>query len=124
MSTAPLSTQSIGAGWRALFWAAAAFNFVIGALGMFSPEATSDARIIGLLILCFGILYALIARDPVRFAPTLWAGVIGKLGVVGLLGPQAFAPGGETLIAVILSLDAAFALAFLAFLLTQGDAKD
>ena len=118
---APVGAEPVGRGWRAFFWAACVYNLVIGALGMLSPEATVDARIVCLLVLCFGIVYLLVARDPRRFAPTLWAGLIGKAGVVGLLGPAAFAPGGEPLIAGILIGDALFALGFLVFLLTRGE---
>lgn len=112
-------SQQVGSGWRAFFWAACVFNFVIGVLGMVAPDASIDGRIIGLLVLCFGIIYLLVARDPHRFAPALWAGVIGKFGVVGLLAPGAFAEGGDRLIAGILVGDALFALGFFAFLLTR-----
>lgn len=113
--------QVIGTGWRGFFWAAAAFNFIVGVTGMISPEATVDARIIGLLVFSFGVIYLLVARDPGRFGPALWAGVIGKIGVVALLGPQAFGEDGEMLVAVALVLDGLFALGFLAFLLTRDD---
>ncbi len=121
---AAVGGKQVGGGWRALFWIAAAFNFIVGALGMLSPEATVDARIIGVLVFGFGMIYLLVAREPSRFAPTLWAGVVGKLGVVGLLGPSAIGVGGDMLIVGILALDALFALAFLVFLLTKSDATD
>lgn len=111
--------QPVSSVWRAFFWAACAFNLVIGALGMLAPDASVDGRIIGLLVLCFGIVYLLVARDPVRFAPALWAGVVGKFGVVGLLAPAAFGEGGDPLLAGILVGDTLFALGFLAFLLTR-----
>lgn len=112
-------SRGVGSGWRAFFWAACAYNLVIGALGMIAPDASTDGRIIGLLVLCFGIIYLLVARDPLRFAPTLWAGLIGKFGVVGLLGPGAFAQGGDRMIAGIIVGDALFALGFLVFVLTH-----
>ncbi|MHA7819935.1 MAG: hypothetical protein ACX930_09845 [Erythrobacter sp.] len=111
--------QSVGRGWRTFFWVACAFNLVIGALGMVAPGASVDERVIGLLVFCFGIIYVLVARDPHRFAPALWAGVIGKFGVVALLAPGAFAEGGDRLLAGILVGDALFALGFLAFLMTR-----
>lgn len=117
MHAAPQVT--VGMGWRAFFWAACAYNLVIGALGLLAPDASTDGRIIGLLVLCFGIVYLLVARDPLRFAPVLWAGLIGKFGVVGLLGPGAFAQGGDPMIAAILVGDALFAIGFLVFLLTH-----
>lgn len=121
---APVGGEWVNPAWRAFFWAACAFNFVVGILGMFSPEATTDARIIGLLVFCFGIIYLLAAREPMRFAPALWAGVVGKAGVVGLLAPIAFGAGGDPLVAGALVCDGLFALGFLAFLFTRGDASD
>lgn len=115
--------ETVGKGWRGFFWAATVFNFLVGLAGMLSPEATIDARIIGLLVFCMGVIYLLVARDPLRFAPALWAGVIGKLGVVALLGPQAFGDGGQPLVAGALVLDAVFALGFLAFLLTRSSGR-
>ncbi len=113
---------TVSRGWKIFFWVAATFNFLIGLAGMFAPEATVDARIVGLLVFGMGIVYAQVARDPLRFAPTLWAGVLGKLGVVALLGPQAIGPQGEALIVGILVCDALFAIVFLAFLLTKAEA--
>ena len=112
----------VSANWRRFFWAAAIYNFVIGLAGMLTPEATIDARVIGLLVFGFGVVYALVARDPLRFAPVLWAGVLGKVGVVALLGPEASRAGGDPIIAAVLVGDALFALGFLAFLFTREDA--
>ncbi len=128
MSASQIGSQlggevAVGKGWRSFFWIATVFNFIIGLAGMLSPEATIDARIIGLLVFCMGIIYLLVARDPHRFAPVLWAGVIGKIGVVALLGPQVFGENGDPMIAGVLVLDGVFALGFLAFLLTRGDGR-
>lgn len=112
----------VSAIWRRFFWVATIFNFVIGLAGMLTPEATIDARIIGLLVFAFGLIYFLVARDPLRFAPVLWAGVLGKVGVVALLGPDAFRASGDPIIAGVLIGDALFALGFLAFLFTREDA--
>ena len=118
---AAIGSEPVSKGWILFFWAASLFNFVIGALGMFSPEATIDARIVSLLVFCFGIIYLLVARDPLRFGPALWAGLIGKLGVVGLLGPAALEPGADAAILPILCVDALFALAFVVFLFVRSD---
>lgn len=107
--------------WRTFFWVAAAFNLLIGLAGMLSPEANVDARIVGLLVFSFGVIYVLVARDPLRFGPVLWAGVLGKLGVVGLLGPGAFSEAGNAIVAGVLVGDALFALGFLAFLFKTSD---
>ena len=118
---AAIGSEPVGKGWVLFFWAACLFNLAIGALGMFSPEATVDARIVGLLVLCFGIIYLLVARDPLRFGPALWAGLIGKLGLVGLLGPAALKPGADAAILPILCVDALFALGFVVFLFVRSD---
>ena len=111
----------VSRGWRSFFWVATAFNMLVGIGAMLSPEASIDARIVGLLVFSFGVVYLQVARDPLRYAPVLWAGVLGKLGVVGLLGPGALGEGGNPLIGVIVIGDALFALGFLAFLFTRGE---
>lgn len=118
---AKLGAEPVGWGWRGFFWLATAYNLLIGLGGMLSPQADVDARIIGLLVLCFGIVYLLVAIDPRRYAHTLWAGLIGKVGVVALLGPAAIGEGGDHMLAAILGGDALFALGFLTFLLTNRD---
>ena len=114
--------DQVGSGWRMFFWAACIFNFVVGALGMLSPEATVDARMIGLFIFCFGILYLLVAREPLRFAPALWAGLIGKMGVIGLLGPDAVNRPQDLVVLSALGVNAIFAVGFLIFLLSKAEA--
>jgi len=118
---APVGGEWVGKGWSTFFWAACIFNFVVGALAMLSPEATVDTRIVGLLVFSFGIIYLLVARNPVRYSSVLWAGIVGKLGVVGLLIPVALADGGNPLLIGVLGLDAAFAIGFLVFLLKRSD---
>jgi hypothetical protein len=103
-------------GWHGFFGVAAAFNFLIGGLGLIDPAADTNARIISLLVFCFGILYALTARQPLRYAPALWAGVIGKLGVVAMLGPPNWQAGGDPLIGGVVIGDLLFALGFAVFL--------
>ncbi|WP_338465936.1 hypothetical protein RXV95_10175 [Novosphingobium sp. ZN18A2] len=102
--------------WEGIFWAAAAYNLVIGVPGMLRGDSV-EARVIGVLVAAFGIVYAFVATDPVRFAPMLWAGVFGKVGVVALMGPAAAKGQGPKGLGLILAGDAAFALAFLVFLL-------
>ena len=118
---APIGEPEIRPIWRIFFWIAAVFNFLIGLAGMLSPAANIDARIVGLLVFCFGIIYVLVARDPARYGSALWAGVIGKIGVVALLVPGQLGESGNPVVAGILALDAAFAIGFLAFLMSRGD---
>ncbi len=103
------------------FWAAALFNLLIGIAGMLAPEGTIDARIVGLFIFGFGIVYVCVAREPRRFAPVLWAGVIGKAGVLAVLGPDTIGPNGDSLFGAVLMGDAFFVIGFLTFLLRNSD---
>ena len=104
-------------GWRAMLALAALYNLVIGVAALHIPDANTDARIVGLLVACFGAVYALAARDPLRFAPVLWAGVVGKLGVIALILPQVRAGAALPGTGLVLAGDALFTLGFLAFLL-------
>ena len=83
--------RSLSVFWPRMLWAAAAYNLVIGLIGLTTPTASTSDRIVALLVACFGLVYGIVARDPVRLGQVLWAGVIGKLGVVALLGPEVLA---------------------------------
>ena len=117
----PVGHQEIGRGWRWFFWAAAAFNFVIGLSSMIAPDLSVDNRIMGLMIFAFGVVYALVARDPARYGPVVWAGLMGKVGVVALFVPTIANGTAGLLLTLVIALDAIFALGFLAFLLTKQD---
>lgn len=107
---------AVARGWHLFFGCAAAYNFVIGGLGLVDPAADTTMRIVSLLIVCFGIVYALTAREPLRFAPVLLAGIVGKLGVVWMLGPPNWQPGGDPLVGSVVAGDLLFALGFAGFL--------
>lgn len=114
-------TPRLGSAWRAFFALAAVYNLVIGLVGFLGASATPIAQVVSALVACFGVIYALVAYDPLRFAPVVWAGLAGKLAVIAILGPAAFGAGGDRATAAALAGDALFALGFLAFLL--GPAK-
>ena len=105
------------ASWRWFFYAAAAYNGVIGGAGLADVAAPANDRIVGLLVLGFGIVYAVVGRDPPRFGPVLWAGIVGKLGIVALLLPDVLAGKAAPGTGAILAGDALFTLGFLIFLL-------
>ncbi|RGP42244.1 hypothetical protein BPTFM16_02556 [Altererythrobacter insulae] len=105
-------------GWIFFFWAAAIFNFAVGAAGMFAPTPDVDARLVGVLVFGFGIVYAMTARDPERYAGVLWAGVFSKIGIVALLIASGDGSDGG-LMSAILALDLLFAFGFLLYLLTR-----
>lgn len=106
-------------GWRTFFWAAAAYNLVIG-LGAFLDARWASPDAVGaVLIFCFGIVYALVARDPRRFAPVLVAGIVGKGMVVAMLAPENWFGNGEALIGLVVAGDLLFAIGFAWFLMTE-----
>lgn len=107
--------------WTIFFWAAAAYNIVIGAMGFLDPAGTIDNKTIAVLVLAFGVAYVQVARNPLRLAPVVWAGVFGKFAVVALLGPGAVGEGADPRLLPILVGDFLFGCGFLAFLL--GPAK-
>jgi len=103
--------------WSVMLGAAAAYNLVVALPGLFAAGASVNERVGALLVGCFGLLYAVISRDPLRLAPALWAGIAGKIGVVALMWPEVAggtAPAGTGL---ILAGDAVFTLLFMVFLL-------
>jgi len=115
--------------WQIFFWTAAFFNFAIGvplyvtpdfmvaATGTVLPADPALMKITGALIICFGIVYAIVGGDPARFRPVVWAGLIGKLGIAFVYLPDWFQgtiPLGTVLIVL---LDLGFIAAFLYFLL-------
>ncbi len=115
--------------WRIFFIVAAVFNFVAGipltiapaemaaSLGLPVPDDLMYHRFTGLLVACFGGVYALMASDPMRYRPVLWTGVIGKAGVV-IMFTEAFLGGRVPFQAYAVSLgDLAFVIGFVAFLL-------
>lgn len=112
----------IGRFWRGMLWAAAGYNLVVGVPALFTQPGVSD-RVVSLLVSCFGILYALVARWPERLAPALWAGVIGKIGVVALILPEVMAGRAVPGTGAIITGDALFTLGFIVFLLGPARAK-
>lgn len=121
--------------WRAFFGLAAAFNFAVGTplliapgamaatLGMAVPDDVLFHRFTGLLVVCFGLAYAFVARDPQRNRAIVWTGIVGKAGVVALYA-QAWLAGAVPFQAFAVSLgDVAFVAGFVAFLISHREAK-
>jgi hypothetical protein len=108
--------------WRVMFALAALYNLVIGGMALFGPGDT-NSRVVGLLVACFGLVYALTASDPLRFTPVLWAGVVGKLGVIALVLPQVRAGTAVPGTGAVLAGDALFTLGFVIFLLRRQRAS-
>lgn len=102
---------------KPVLWLAAVYNFVVAAGSLADRAATTEGLLVGLLVGCFGLMYAMIARDVARLRPVLWTGVIGKLCVIALLAPQVASGAQPALVGALLAGDALFTLAFLAILL-------
>ena len=118
--------------WRLFFWVALGFNLLAGLPLLLAPdvmmttlgvEVPSDLlfhRFTGLLVVCFGGLYALVAQDAARFRPLVWLGIIGKAGVVALF-TEAYMGGRVPFSLYAISLgDVAFIAGFVAFLSMTG----
>lgn len=104
-------------GWRWLLWAAAGYNWLVSLPVIASAGLTAEAKVSAVLVAAFGLLYALVARDPVRLCPALWAGVAGKLGLALLLAPGIAAGTAAPELAPVLAGDLLFTAGFLALLL-------
>ncbi len=98
-----------------MLWAAAAFNWLAALPSLFLATSASD-RVVALLVGCFGLVYALVARMPERLGPVLWAGVVGKIGVVAQMLPEVRAGRALPGIGWLLAGDALFTVLFVAFL--------
>jgi hypothetical protein len=103
--------------WQFVLWAAALFNLVIGGAGLVQPGASREGRVVSLLVVCFGLVYALVATDPARFLPMLWAGVLGKLGVIAIMAPAVRRGELPRSVGWVLAGDGLFTAAFLVLLL-------
>jgi hypothetical protein len=115
---------------RLLFGAAAAFNLAVGLALLFARGALSRvlkldpivgthvvlANMCGTFIVLFGVAYALVARDPLKYRAYVPLGAAGKLlAVVAVVVPWTLG----TIDATIPSLtagDLVFALLFVHFL--------
>lgn len=113
----PETETMIAPGWVWMLRAAAAYNLLVALPGLIAAATPDADRVVSLLVGCFGGLYAMISVAPARFAPVLWTGVVGKLGVLVIMVPALVAGRQPPEIVPILAGDALFTLAFIAFLL-------
>lgn len=108
--------------WTIMLWAAAGFNLLVAVPSFFLPGTGVTDRIVALLVGCFGLVYAMVARAPQQLGQVLWAGVIGKLGVVALMLPEVQAGRALPGTGWILLGDMIFTALFLVFLLQSRKA--
>lgn len=112
-----LSEAGLSRRWSWMLGAAAAYNLVVAVPALLVPDTAQGDRVTAVLVASFGVLYALIARAPARYGRMLWAGVLGKAGILAILLPAILdgrAPGAT---GYILAGDALFTIGFLALLL-------
>lgn len=104
-------------GWSWMLWAAAAYNWLISLPVLLNTGIAANDKVSAVLVAAFGVLYAIVASNPARLASALWAGVVGKLGLVVLLAPSIAAGTAAPGMAPVLAGDLLFTAAFLALLL-------
>lgn len=113
--------------WRRLFAAAAAFNVAAGLPPLVAPARALETfgmaplpshlfmQSTGLLVLTFGVAYALVSRN-LALREIVWLGIIGKLGVAILFGWSMLRGLIPPLIALVGMGDLLFVVAFGVFL--------
>lgn len=82
--------------WRGLFAFAAIYNFLVGGALMLAPHRAAAGlgvsgggapfalAMVGMLIVVFGVGYAMVARSPAQNRGIVWIGLIGKIGAAAL----------------------------------------
>ncbi|HRK71482.1 MAG TPA: hypothetical protein PLA85_07825 [Micropepsaceae bacterium] len=116
--------------WVRFFAVAALFNFAAGLPQLIDPIGNSAMlglvvehtpvmeRIAGLLVVCFGVIYAMIATNMDRFRDLLIVAVAGKTGVFIIIGHYWLAGALPLVPMIVGTMDLLFGIGFLAFLLT------
>jgi hypothetical protein len=112
---------------RALFSAAAGFNLLVGIpllvmyplsaqLLKLSGDPSVWTHLVAAIVILFGYAYGRVARDPIRFRPYVGLGIIGKLGFVAIIYGHWLAGDASVRLALLVTVDLMFALAFLVYL--------
>jgi hypothetical protein len=123
-------------GHRTFLYAAAAFNFaaalILVALARIAPhllgvDPLSNSQLIyvdlfALLVVGFGIGYALGGVDLARFWPYISLGVVGKAGVAAIAAVYFVSGNTGPLVVLLASCDAVFAVLFVRLLRAHADA--
>jgi hypothetical protein len=116
-----------------LFALGAAWNFVIGLSLLVAPlfslrllyghEPSTDDQLLVMLdrdfaycVLIFGLGYGIVAINPSQNHGLIWLGIIGKLGVVAILGQRWLAGVATAWVLPAAAGDLAFAALFACFL--------
>lgn len=121
--------------WSVVFWVAAAFNMAVGGalllgadaiVATFGGPAPGQKLIIhtaALLIMVFGLGYAMVARNLRAHTGIVSLGVVGKL-TMPIIGAIHYAQGEIPLNALLLTLgDLVFAVLFVIFLRQSASSR-
>lgn len=84
---------------------------LLGAQG--GPLASLFMQLTGGCVLLFGVIYALIANDPLRYRPLILLGVAGKLMVVALVWYYWAQGALGWLLPLLVLVDALYSVCFL-----------
>lgn len=104
-------------GWVWMLRGAALYNLAVATPALVMESTQDSDRIIAVLVASFGLLYGLISHHPAKLALALWAGVVGKAGLLAVLVPAVIDGRQAAALAPVLVGDALFTLAFIAFLM-------
>jgi hypothetical protein len=110
-----------------LFTVAALFNFLVGIpmlvayplvarLLQLEGPPTVWFHIAAAAVVMFGGAYWCIARDPARFRPYVYLGIIGKLAFVAIIYGHWMTGSASGRTAMLVTADLVFALLFMAYL--------
>lgn len=123
-----------------LFGLSAAWNLVIGLSILVAPmlslrllyghEPSPDDQLLAMLnrdfawcVLLFGIGYGIVALDPSRNHSLIWLGILGKLGVVAVLGQRWLTGAATAWVLPAAAGDLVFAALFAWFLWRSHQAR-
>ena len=112
-----LSEAGLSRRWSWMLGAAAAYNLIVAVPALLGPDTVQGDRVTAVLVASFGVLFALIARAPALYGRMLWAGVLGKAGILAILLPAILDGRAPEATGYILAGDALFTIGFLALLL-------
>jgi len=118
---------------RLLFWVAAAYDGLLGALflafplalyewcGVTPPNHVGYVQFPALLLIVFALMFASVARHPVRNRGLIWYGVLLKLSFCAVAFGHWFAGGIPSMWKPFAVADACFALLFVwAIIMLRG----
>jgi hypothetical protein len=116
-------------GWKKVFLSGAIFNWSVAALFTAAPGFAFDILQLGeppanpiwlalfvWLVAVFGYGYFLISKDPQQHRDIVTLGILGKMGVVVIVGGYWFADFTSTIFMVVVGGDLVYSLLFFRFL--------